>query len=80
MKMSALKNLVLNHTLVELNEAEASIIDDKPLKIEVDGDDPGEQLSHLFGAIWVKNEMENNNTELRQALRLFSQKVRNSIS
>ena len=80
MKISVLKYLVSAYTLEELKEAEDLIINEKTPLIDVEGEDPGEQLSHLFGAIWVKNEMKANNTELRQALRLFSQKVRNSIS
>ncbi len=47
--------------------------------IEIGGDDEGEQLTHILASIYIKEKMEQNNTPFNQALRDFSQRVRNSI-
>lgn len=80
MKIPAIKKLVENHTLQELMDAEAAIVDEQPLAFEVEGDDEGEQLTHVLAAVWILNEMEDNGTEFKAALRMYTQKVRTSIS
>ena len=51
----------------------------KPL-IEVEGDDEGEQLTHILASIYIKGKMENEGVAFAQGLRDFSQRVRKSIS
>ncbi|TPE45502.1 DUF6952 family protein [Pontibacter mangrovi] len=80
MKIPAIKNLVENHKLDELMAAEAAIVDEQQPAIEVGGDDEGEQLTHVLAAIWILNEMEDNGTDFKTALRQYTQKVRVSIS
>ncbi|MDX5423356.1 MAG: hypothetical protein LPK07_06645 [Hymenobacteraceae bacterium] len=80
MKIPAIKKLVENYNLKELMEAEAAIVDEQPLSIEVEGEDEGEQLTHVLAAVWILNEMEDNGTEFKAALRMYTQKVRTSIS
>jgi hypothetical protein len=80
MKIPAIKKLVENHSLKELMAAEAAIVDEQPLAIDVEGDDEGEQLTHVLAAVWILNEMGDNGTDFKTALRQYTQKVRVSIS
>ncbi|WP_114784672.1 DUF6952 family protein [Botryobacter ruber] len=80
MKIPAIKKLVETHTLHALMEAEAAIVDEQPLAIEVEGEDEGEQLTHVLAAVWILNYMEDNNTDFKTALREYTKKVRVSIS
>jgi len=80
MKIPAIKKLVENNTMEELMAAEAAIVEEQPLAIEVGGDDEGEQLTHVLAAIWILNEMNDNGTDFKTALRQYTQKVRVSIS
>ena len=80
MKIPAIKKLVENYSLAQLQEAEAAMLEEQKPFIEVDGDDEGEQLTHILASIYIKNKMEHNDTPFNQALRDFSQRVRTSIS
>lgn len=80
MKIPAIKKLVENSNLEELMAAEAAIVDEQQPAIEVEGEDEGEQLTHVLAAVWILNEMEDNGTDFKSALRAYTQKVRVSIS
>ena len=80
MKIPAIKLLVENHTIEELQQAENNLLNEKPLAIEVKGDDEGEQLTHILAAIWIKHQMSEQNVEFTAALRQYTQRVRVSIS
>lgn len=80
MKIPAIKKLVENNTLEELMAAEAAIVDEQQPAIAVEGEDEGEQLTHVLAAVWILNEMEDNGTDFKTALRMYTQKVRVSIS
>jgi hypothetical protein len=51
-----------------------------PLPFEVGGDDEGEQLTHILGAIDILERVENEKIDLKTATRAFFERVRNSIS
>jgi hypothetical protein len=55
-------------------------LDEKPLNIKVEGEDEGEQLTHILGAIDVLDRVQLDNKDKSTALREFFQRVRNSIS
>ncbi|GAB5525433.1 MAG: hypothetical protein Roseis2KO_33050 [Roseivirga sp.] len=79
MKIPVIKKLV-EHTSIEvLRQAEEDLLEEKPLQIEVGGDDEGEQLTHIFAAIYILEQMQEG-MEFKQALRAYTQKVRTSIS
>ncbi len=59
--------------------AEAAILDGEKPKIEIEGDDEGEQLTHAYAAKYIL-EMMAGGMDFKAALREFTQKVRNSIS
>lgn len=80
MKIPAIKKLVETTSLEELAAAEEAILEEQAPAIEVDGDDEGEQLTHVLAAIFILNDMADNGSNFRTALRNYSQKVRNSIN
>jgi uncharacterized protein (DUF2267 family) len=79
MKIPAIKKLVESYSLPQLQEAEAALLEEQKPLIEIEGDDEGEQLTHVLASIYIKDKMEHHNTPFSQALRDFSQRVRNSI-
>lgn len=80
MKLPVIKQLVELYTLEQLQEAEEQLLNEQPINIQVDGDDEGEQLTHILGAIDVLERVKNENKDKSIALREFFQRVRNSIS
>lgn len=79
MKVPAVRKL-LKFDLDVLRKAEEDLTEERPLQIEVEGSDEGEQLTHVFGAIWIKEQVAGGNMNEKEALRAFMDKVRNSIS
>ena len=77
--MPIIKKLVETASFEELETAELSILEEQQPDIEVEGDDEGEQLTHVMAAIWIKKEMEKEGIPFPKALRAYTQKVRVSI-
>jgi hypothetical protein len=80
MKIPAIKKLVEKHELKSLQEAETALLEEQRPAIEVEGSDEGEQLTHVLAAIWIKHEMQKNNTDFVTTLRAYTSRVRKSIS
>ncbi|MES2389318.1 MAG: hypothetical protein V4543_15055 [Bacteroidota bacterium] len=80
MKIAVIKTLVQNHTLPELAKAEEAILEEQALPFEVEGEDEGEQLTHVLAAIYVKTQIEHHGADANTALRDYTKRVRNSIS
>ncbi len=80
MKIPAIKKLVETYDLHQLINAEEAIVDEQPLAIEVDGEDEGEQLTHVLAAVWILNHIEDTGADFKTALREYTKKVRVSIS
>jgi hypothetical protein len=80
MKIPVIKKLVETQTIATLMQAEQLLIDEQQPDFEVEGADEGEQLTHVFGAIWILNHMQDHGSDFKTALREFTQKVRVSIN
>lgn len=80
MKIPEIKRLVGAHSIEELEDAETAILDGKESAITIEGADEGEQLTHAIAAKEVLISMEKEGINSAQALRLYSQRVRKSIS
>jgi hypothetical protein len=78
MQIPVVRRLVQAFTLDQLRQAERCLLDELPLPIEVSGEDEGEQLTHILGAIWILEQIEQGMT-INEALRAFTLRVRNSI-
>ncbi|TGE09380.1 DUF6952 family protein [Hymenobacter fodinae] len=80
MKMPVIKRLVETQTLENLVAAEEALLEEQPLPFEVEGEDEGEQLTHIFAAIFIHNHMREHGSQFKDALREYTKKVRVSIS
>lgn len=80
MKIAAIKKLLEHYALSDLKKAETLLESGEPLEIEVEGDDEGEQFTHVLGAIDILTRVETEQKEVSVALREFTQRVRNSIN
>ena len=76
----AIKKLVENVDLNELKAAEEALLEELQPDFEIEGDDEGEQLTHVFAAIFILEKMETSDVDFKTALREYTQKVRTSIS
>jgi hypothetical protein len=80
MKIPAIKKLVETQTIASLMQAEELLIEEQQPDFEIEGNDDGEKLTHVFGAIWILNHMNDHGSDFKTALREFTQKVRVSIN
>lgn len=79
MKTAAIKSLVEQHTLQQLELAEMALLEEQNPGITIEGDDEGERLTHILAAIYIKKQMDEKGLAFNMALRDFSQRVRKSI-
>lgn len=79
MKIPVIKKITEAYTLEQLQAAEMALYEEQPLEIEIEGEDEGEQLTHVLAAIFIKEHMVENGSDLKIALREYTLKVRNSI-
>ncbi len=78
MKIQSIKSL-LQYDMQALKHAEQQLYEEQTPDIPVEGEDEGEMLTHVLAAIWIKEQIQSGVPEA-QAVRAFSQRVRNSIS
>ncbi len=80
MKVPVIKKLVESYTLEQLIAAETAIAEGNAPVIEVEGEDEGEQLTHAFAAMSIKQDMEQNGKDLKTALRDYTVRVRECLN
>lgn len=80
MKILIIRDLVEKFDEQSLLRAEADLLDGVVPSISIPGDDEGEQLTHVIGALWVGNHMSNTGCNTVGALRDYAKMVRSSIS
>jgi hypothetical protein len=80
MKLPAIKKAVESYTVEELNAAEHALMEEQTPKIAIEGDDEGEQLTHVLAAAFIKEKMKNEGLDYLTALRQYTLRVRTSIS
>lgn len=80
MKIPVIKKMVERFSVEELEDAEQKLLNEEVLPQEIEGDDEGEQLTHIIAATWILEEMEKQDVPFPKALRAYTEKVRNSIS
>jgi len=80
MKIPIIKKLVENYSVKELEKAEIDITEGNEPAIEIEGNDEGEQLTHVLAAVWIHYEMDKKKLEFKDALREYTKKVRDSIN
>jgi hypothetical protein len=80
MKIPVIKKLVETYSIEDLQTAEEAISEEQELSIDVEGEDEGEQLTHVIAALWILEKMKSEGCEFKDALREYTKKVRQSIS
>lgn len=80
MKIPVIKKMVEVFTVEQLEQAEQALLNEEPIPAEIEGDDEGEQLTHIIAAVWILEEMEKRDIPFPKALRAYTERVRNSIS
>ena len=80
MNINTIKHIVESYTLDQLHQAEQDLLAEKPLAIAIDGTDEGEQMTHILAALFCQTVMAEQQISLQQAVRLYSQRVRDSIN
>jgi hypothetical protein len=80
MKMPVIKRLVETQPLEALVAAEEALLEEREPAFEVEGEDEGEKLTHVFAAIFILNHMQDHGSDFKTALREYTKKVRVSIS
>ena len=78
MHIPSIKKLVDNFTIEQLEAAEAALLEGLIPEIEIEGDEDGDKLTHIFGATFILKEMAKG-LKYPEALRGFTSKVRTSI-
>jgi hypothetical protein len=79
MNVSAIKKLVEGVSVAELKQAEADLINERALQIEVEGADDGEKLTHIFAAIWILDKMNTDGLGFTTACAQYTKKLWESI-
>jgi hypothetical protein len=79
MKLAEIKKLVESQTIESLASAEGQLLEGEALSIAVGGADEGEQLTHIMAAIEVLKDIQDG-TDMQEALRAYTKRVRDSIS
>lgn len=80
MKLPVIKKLVESYSYEELEAAENAIAEDEKAEIEIEGEDEGEQLTHVYAAMTIKQDMEQNDKDLKTAIRDYTSRVRESLN
>jgi hypothetical protein len=79
MKIGIIKKLAENETLEILQASEEKILNEETPSIEIEGEDTGEQLTHVSAAIWVKQKIASDGLSIKEAVRAYTQRVRSSL-
>ncbi|MCS7073457.1 MAG: hypothetical protein NZ108_03215 [Bacteroidia bacterium] len=78
MKLPVIKKLAETKTIAELQQAEEAILADTEVPFLIEGDDRGEQLTHVLSAIEVLQAVEKGES-LASAIREFAKRVRTQL-
>ena len=80
MQIPIIKEIVGSYSIEELQKAEEAILNERQPEINIEGEDEGEQLTHILAAIWIKDHMHKTGESVNKSVRAYSVKVRTSIS
>jgi hypothetical protein len=80
MKIPVIKLTASQYSIKELDAAEEAILNEEKPAIHIEGEDEGEQLTHIMAAREIRGQMEKEGIDLNRALRNYTLRVRNSIS
>ena len=76
MNVQNLRKLAETYETSALEKAEEAILAGETPDVEVDMTDPGDALTNVSGALWIKRQTIEKGCPLNEALRAFTQRVR----
>lgn len=79
MKIPVIKKLVQEHNDEALKLAEEALLEEQTPAIDIEGEDEGEQLTHVLAAREILGYISQGQS-FPEALRNYTQRVRKSIS
>ncbi|MDR9399193.1 DUF6952 family protein [Salibacter sp.] len=79
MQVKVIKQLAKEYDIPQLKKAEEALLEEQIPEIEIEGEDEGEQLTHVMAAAWVIDFMAREGVSMGKAVREYTNKVRKSI-
>jgi len=80
MNINTVKQLAEEFDVSVLQQAHDDIVEERTTSITISGEDEGERLTHVMGAMWVLNTMNEQRIPMSDAVRQYAQRVRASIN
>jgi hypothetical protein len=80
MKIPIIKQLVETYNLEQLTAAEAAIAEGEIPPIQISGEDEGEQLTHAYAAMFIRQMIDEKGMNFQTALREYTKMVREAIN
>lgn len=80
MKIPIIKQLVETYNLEQLTAAEAAIAEGENPAVEIVGEDEGEQLTHAYAAMFIRQMIDEKGMNFQTALREYTKMVREAIN
>ena len=79
MNVATIKTLAQEFDSTILMKAEEELLHEQKPSINVPGEDEGEQLTHVIGALWIQREMSTHAISITTAVRHYTRMVRSTI-
>lgn len=80
MKIPIIKQLVETYHIEQLAAADAAIAEGKIPPVQIAGEDEGEQLTHAYAAMFIRQMIDQKGMNYQTALREYAKMVREAIS
>ena len=80
MNIAVIRHLVETYDDHQLQQAEAAILEGDAPEIHLQGEDEGEQLTHVLAALWVIQHMKESGSDVVTAIRAYATRIRSSFS
>jgi hypothetical protein len=80
MKISIIKQLVETYNLQQLTAADAALAEGETPPIHIAGEDEGQQLTHAYAAMFIRQMIDEKGVNAQTALREYAKMVREAIS
>ncbi len=80
MNIASIRTLIETYDDHQLQQAEAALLEGETPEITIQGEDEGEQLTHVLAALWVIQHMKATDDDVMTSIRAYTKRVRSSIS
>jgi hypothetical protein len=80
MKIPIIKQLVETYNLQQLAAADSAIAKGETPPVQIAGEDEGEQLTHAYAAMFIRQMIDEKGMNYQTALREYAKMVREAIN